>query len=392
MLFQNTGMAPFDLPEPEYKTVNLLRQHGTLSRTDIAELTGYSRSKITSVVGELIHKQIVEEGTDGESSGGRRPRELAFRADFGYVVAVNVETTSLDVALVDFKQRIRVRQMLPIDVREGPAAILGMICDFILGRLEQLHIPISKVFGFGIGVPGLVDFETGLMNEQPNMPGWGAYQIRSFIRESFPYAVVTIENNANLMALGAQRPGANANNCIFIKISADIRAGIICNGEIYRGVNGCAGNIGYTYIRLNGSPTHLEAVASETAMVKRALAAQSDLLKKYIDLFNGKLTLREIGIVASEGDAAALNIIHEASQLVGEVVANLVNFFNPSLILIGGAVSSIGHQFLAPMRMTVLECSPSSATQHLRIEVAAADAGITGATALALKHVFRLGH
>ncbi|MBZ0310318.1 MAG: ROK family transcriptional regulator [Anaerolineae bacterium] len=393
--------APFLLSPPEYKVVEAIRQRGPLSRTDIADEIGYSRSKITSVVNSLTSTKILQEVGDGESSGGRRPRVLNFNPDFGYVVGIDMGATSMDITLANFKGSILDRQYIPMDVREGPDVILGLIRKVVLERLESCQIPIDKVYGFGIGVPGPVEFSTGLLIAPPIMPGWEAYPIAAYMKGTFPYAVVIIDNDVNVMALGELRVGAGINeeNFIFIKVGTGIGCGIVCNGQIYRGSNGCAGDIGHICADQNGPVCHcgnigcLEAIAAGPPIAARATQAaradKSAILNRLLEAHDG-LTAEDVGVAASQGDRVANEIIQDSGRMIGEVLAGLVNFFNPSLILIGGGVSNIGHQFLASIRRGVLHRSLPLSTRHLRIDTSSmgADAGVIGAISLALEHVF----
>lgn len=393
--------APFKLMLSQAKTIESIRRLGPLSRTEIADKIGYSRSKITAVVNELTNAGILQEIGDGKSSGGRRPRVLHFNANFGYVVGIDMGATSLDIAIANFEAQIIDRHEMTIDVRDGPDIILGLIRNSLLERLEYLGIPTNKVYGFGIGVPGPVEFSTGLLIAPPIMPGWEAYPIAAFIRELFTSAVVIVDNDVNVMALGELRAGAGIKekNFLFIKIGTGIGCGIVCNGQVYRGTDGCAGDIGHICIDQNGPVCHcgnigcLEAMAAGPAIAARATEAvrakQSPILEKYLEA-NGKLTAEDVSMAASQGDRVANEIIRESGRVIGEVLASLVNFFNPSLILIGGGISNIGHQFLASIRRGVLHRSLALSTRYLRIDTSPMgdNAGINGAIALALEHVF----
>jgi glucokinase-like ROK family protein len=394
--------APFSLQPSESEAVTSIRIHGPLSRTEIADVTGYSRSKITAVINRLTHVGILEEIGDGESSGGRRPRVLNFKAEFGYLVGVDMGATSLEIALANFNGQIVARVTHVIDVREGPEVVLGLLRESLLAMMNQLDISPTKIYAFGIGVPGPVEFSTGLLIAPPIMPRWEAYPIRAFIQETFPCAVVIVDNDVNVMALGELRAGAGTkdSNFIFVKIGTGIGAGIVCNGQIYRGSNGCAGDIGHICADRNGPPCHcgnigcLEAIAAGPPIARRAMdAARADsntVLARYMAEQNGKLSAVDVGRAAMEGDRVANEIIRESGRIIGEVLASLVNFYNPSLVLIGGGISNIGHQFLASIRRGILHRSLPLSTRHLRIDTSpiASDSGIVGAISLAMEHVF----
>lgn len=394
--------APFSLQTPEAKAVASIRRLGPLSRTDIADVTGYSRSKITSVINSLTELGILEEAGDGAFSGGRRSRVLNFKPNFGYLIGVDMGATSVDIALADFNGQIIERCGVPMDVREGPTIILTLIRKIVLEMLERWSIQPEKIYAFGMGVPGPVEFSTGLLIAPPIMPGWEAFPIRAFIQEIFSSAVVIVDNDVNVMALGELRAGAGVNedHFIYVKVGTGIGCGIVCNRQIYRGVNGSAGDIGHICADQNGPVCHcgnigcLEAIAAGPAIAMRAtqaaLEGQSAILAKLLEAQSGTLSAIDVGRAAREGDRVANEIIHDCGRMIGEVLASLVNFFNPSLILIGGGVSNVGHQFLASIRRGILHRSLPLATRHLRVDVSpiGADAGVKGAIALAMEHVF----
>jgi glucokinase-like ROK family protein len=262
----------------------------------------------------------------------------------------------------------------------------------------------DKVNGIGIGVPGPVDFSVGTVVSPPLMPGWDCYPIIQTVQQWFPSASVVVDNDVNLMALGEihQGAGRGVSNLIFVKIGTGIGAGIICEGEIYRGSSGCAGDIGHICVNKSGPLCPcgnigcLETVAAGPAIAEKALAAaqsgKSPILLDHYET-NGKVLLAEdVGDAAREGDAVAIEVIRESGQLVGEVLASLVNFYNPDMIVIGGGVSNIGNLLLSSIRQTVLHRSLPLATRNLDIVFSeiGPDAGVIGAVTLAMEYMFSI--
>lgn len=395
-------VAPFGLSQARFGAVNAIRQHGTLARTNIADIIGYSPSKITLVVNELLDEGILSEVDDGKSTGGRRPRNIGFNPNFGYIVVANIGTTKLDIALVDFSERIRVRRMLPINIKDGPDSILTNICEFILERIKQLDIPVNKIFGFTITIPGAVDTKTAVPFENPLMPGWGGYAIDSLINETFPYAVVVIENDANAMAFGELRKGRGqgVENYLYVKVGASLHAGIIANSQIYHGSNGRAGAIGNMFVDYHKSDTSplesipLNDLVSGEAIANHArqaiLSGETDTILNTFDAQT--VTARDVASVAAEGDAVAIEILQTCGEILGHSLSAIVNILDPQLILVGGGVSNMGHQFLAAIRRSILDRSPALSTENLRIEIAplGSEASILGSIALALESIFVL--
>jgi glucokinase-like ROK family protein len=258
--------------------------------------------------------------------------------------------------------------------------------------------------GIGIGIPGPVDFSLGTVVSPPIMPGWDKYPIIQTMQQWFPHANVVVDNDVNVMALGEMNAGIGSgiSDMIFVKIGTGIGSGVICQGQIYRGASGCAGDIGHISVDKNGPLCHcgnrgcLEAMTGGPAMAERALTAaiagkSPILMRRYVA--NGeKLTAEDIGYAAREGDAVSNEIIRESGQMLGDVLASLVNFYNPEMIVIGGGVSNLGNLLLSSVRQTVLNRSTPLATRNLNIVFSAigADAGVIGAVNLVMDYLFTI--
>jgi predicted NBD/HSP70 family sugar kinase len=236
------------------------------------------------------------------------------------------------------------------------------------------------------------------------MPGWENFLIRDFFKDVFASAFVVVDNDVNIMALGEQRAGgaAEIDHFIFIKIGTGIGAGIVSNGKIHRGADGCAGDIGHICVDKKGPLCScgnigcLEAMAAGPAIVSRAMDAArngtSPSLSRMREANGEILRAEDVNAACREGDQAALDIIRASGQMVGEVLASLVNFFNPSHIFIGGGIANFGNHLLVAIRRAVLQRSLPLATTHLSISFSrmGSDAGVTGAITLAMDYLFAI--
>jgi glucokinase-like ROK family protein len=388
----------------EKELVDLIRSYGELSKADLATITDYSRTKITSCINSLIKKKIIIANKTTEYSGGRRSKTFSLNPKLGFVAGVDIGATSIDLAIADFSGKILVRYAEPAFVKDGPIKILGHACSLLEKMLKENNLSSEKLNGIGIGVPGPVDFSVGMLISPPIMPGWDGYPIIQTVQQWFPSANVVVDNDVNVMALGEiyQGAGKGVGNLIFVKIGTGIGAGIVCEGKIYRGANGCAGDIGHIEVNKSGPLCHcgnrgcLEAVAAGPAIAERSLiaaeAGKSPILLKLYEK-NGKvLRAEDVGDAAREGDALAAEVIRESGQFVGDVLDGLVNFFNPEVIVIGGGVSNIGNLLLSSIRQTVLHRSTPLATRDLHIVFSetGSDAGVIGAVNLAMDYMFSI--
>ena len=397
-----TSATALPIPEEETEVLAAIRKHGPLSRTDLVRITGYSRPKMTLIVGRLVQQGILREVGEGESQGGRRPRMLHFDTSRGYVAGVDLGATSLSVALAELSGTILERRTEPADVRDKPPLILDRVCALLLEMIQARGIDATNIKAIGMGVPGPVQFSTGRLIAPPLMPEWDGYPIPATLRETFPMARIVVDNDVNVMALGELRSGAGVGveNFIVVKIGTGIGGGIVCHGGVYRGSDGCAGDIGHICVDPHGPVCRcgnvgcVEALAAGPAIAARGVEAaqsgSSPLLLARMQTRGGQLTAEDVGAAAAAGDRIAIGIVQDSGRMIGEALAGLVNFFNPRLILLGGGVANIGHQLLASIRQTVLRRSPPLSTKDLRIDYAALklDAALIGAITLALDHVF----
>jgi glucokinase-like ROK family protein len=393
--------SPLRLKPHQKIVVDAIRQQGALSRTDLARKMEVSRAKITLLISKLIDDGVLVEIGDGDSLSGRRPRMLSFSASLGYVIGVYVGATSLDIAVADFNGEILVKHSEIADVRQGPNVVLARITKLALELVAEQGLSPDQVYGIGIGVPGPVEFQSGLLVSPPIMPGWDAFPIRAYMHEIFPLATVMVDNDVNIMALGELRNGIGVKDFIYVKIGTGIGAGIVCNGHIYRGDTGCAGDIGHISADIHGPTCHcgnvgcLEAMAAGPAIAQRAVVATQEGRSAFLATRlkeHGTLSAEDVGAGVIYGDRVCIEIIQDSGRLIGETLAALVNFYNPAMILLGGGVCNVGNQLLASIRQAVFRRSLPLSTRALRLDYSPLgnDAGIRGAVSLALEYVFSL--
>ena len=399
-----TLLNRYSISTSEKILVDLIRKYGEISISDLITFTDYSRTKITSCIDSLLNKNIIVANNITEYTGGRRSRKYSLNGDFGLVAGVDIGATSIDLGIADFSGKLLVRYSEPASVKDGPIIVLGRVCSLLEKMLQESNLSSPNLNGIGIGVPGPVDISMGTLVSPPIMPGWDRYPIIETIQQWFPSSNVFVDNDVNVMALGEIYRGAGkgVDNLIFVKIGTGIGAGIICEGKIYRGSSGCAGDIGHISVDKTGPLCHcgnkgcLEAMAAGPAIAERSLVAaqngKSSILINYYQKSGNVLLADDVGNASREGDAVAIEVIRESGQYIGDVLAGLVNFYNPGMIVIGGGVSNLGNLLLSSIRETVLHRSLPLATRDLLIVFSeiGQDAGVIGAINLAMDNIFNL--
>lgn len=371
------------------------------SRNALAGRLDCSKSKANALAAGLIEQGLLEETGLQASSGGRRPETLQLAQGLGVVVGVDLGATSLDVAVMRPDLTVLARHAEDADVRSGPGVVLARVRDLMRELLARCGMSAKAVIGIGIGVPGPVDFASAQLVNPPLMPEWDSFSIRDYLGEAFA-APVFVDNDVNLMALGELwRLQRGLQNFMVIKVGTGIGCGIVCHGEVYRGANGSAGDVGHICVDQSGPRCHcgnfgcVEAMAAAPAITRMATeaaqAGESPVLAEALRA-TGRLTAVDVGQASRGGDAAANAIIQRAGSLIGQMLASVVNFFNPSHVFIGGGVTHIGPLFLASVRQSVYHRSLALSTRHLEIQYTplAGQAGIVGAGALAMQETLRM--
>ena len=370
-----------------------------VSRAELTEEVGVSRSKVSMEVQRLVEVGLLSDSGLAASEGGRRSSLLGIPRKAGVVAAVDLGATSIDVALTTLGGEIMAHRAESADIREGPREILGRVKALIAELLEEQSSEPRDVLSIGIGVPGPVEQASGVLRSPPIMPGWDRFPINNFFAGEYA-APVFVDNDVNVMALGEHWGGVGkgVDNMLFVKLGTGIGGGIIVDGRLYRGMQGSAGDIGHISVDPNGPVCTcgnlgcLEAMAGAPAIVIKAerLAREghSPALGEILEE-HGELTAEDVGNAAGAGDYEALRIIREAGGIIGWTLASLVSVLNPSLIVIGGGVSQIGHSLLAEIRSAVYQRSLPLATRNLPVVLSEieGDSGVMGASVLAVEGV-----
>jgi predicted NBD/HSP70 family sugar kinase len=232
------------------------------------------------------------------------------------------------------------------------------------------------------------------------MPGWDGYPVRDVVARELGCPAL-LDNDVNLMAVGEQHAGVarNARDFLFVKIGTGIGCGVVVGGELFRGVDGCAGDIGHIRVADEGPVCAcgnvgcLEVFAGGAALARDATAVaregRSPMLAAML-AERGSLGAEDIGRAATQGDPEAVALLRSSGQRIGHVLASLVSFFNPGLIVIGGRVASLGHSLLAEIRGVTYRRSLPLATGKLPIVLSELgdDGGVIGAARLISASVY----
>lgn len=314
------------------------------------------------------------------------------------ILGVDLGGTKIATALATAQGEILARGRRPTPAQAGPDVVIKSICATIGKILSAKKLESSQLLGIGIAAAGIIDSDKGKVISSPNLPGWHEVPLRDAVEQRFGIPVY-LGNDATLAALGEWRFGLKKGiaNLIYITVSTGIGGGIIADGKLYTGVCGVAGEIGHMTIDINGPKCNCgnigcwETLASGTALAREAVKQIREGAKtSIIELVNGdisKIDAKVVDLAAKQGDELAKELISRLGYYLGVGLVNLVNIFNPELILIGGGVAKTGDLLLQPAIKVVKERAFSTPANAVKIKPALLgdDSGLLGAAAFVLE-------
>ncbi|WP_129840033.1 ROK family transcriptional regulator [Streptomyces sp. RFCAC02] len=377
--------------------LSLIRSGQATTRGELQRVTGLSRSTVGHRLDQLFTAGWVRETASEpveSSSGGRPPVRLEFDASHAVVLAADLETRHARAAVLDLDGTVLAEHTGSLLINQGPDQALDRLAQWFALLLEKTGPGAGAVCGIGLSVPGPVDAPSALVVQPPMMPGWDRYPIRDGMRRAYAAHVggpgaagvpVLVENDANLMAYAEQRAGfSDCPAFLLVKVSTGIGAGVVVNGEMYRGFDGAAGDIGH--VRLSehphalcrcGSYGCLAAVASGRALAEQLTAAG-------VPTASGSGVRDQLSI----GQPDAVRLAREAGRLVGGVLATVVTLLNPGVLMIAGDLT--GPPFLTGVRELLYQRAMPRTTAYLQVVTSRLGdhAGVRGAAAMVVESLY----
>jgi len=272
-----------------------------------------------------------------------------------YAIGVDLGGTNLRISAVDENGTLLEKTTLGTEVSKGRDFVIGEMTDAIRNLRDKLR-STGELRGIGIGVPGIIDMDTGMMRESPNLPGWSEFPVRAEIEKRLGTPVI-LENDANAAALGEKWLGAGRDQeslCMFT-LGTGVGGGLVFDGKIWHGNNGMAGELGHTVVEPEGHPCGcggrgcVEQYASATAVVRMAHEAiasgAAPELKRAAETHASEFNSRVVYQLALQGDKPAQDVYRRVGRALGIVLTNMINALNLPMYVIGGGVSSAWDAF-----------------------------------------------
>lgn len=334
------------------------------SRADLARVTGLSASTVAQRVEELSVLGYVEEVGRGPSTGGRRPRSLALSTGTHLVAAVDLGESHATVGIMNRRGELVAHRTEAITIADGPASVIHDIVVRCRAAVAAVEGGPYALEGIAMSLPGPVDSRDSRLVSPSRMPGWNGVAVGELVEQESGLPAL-VDNDANVMAMGEYlERGADSGDLVFVKAGSGIGCGIIASGMLHHGFRGVAGDISHVALKdvdqipcSCGRVGCLDVVASGHAVRDGLRAAGVDVAG-----------VDEVLAIASDAHPLATRLLREAGKHTGEVLATIINFFNPRSLVLGGRLST-SDAFVAGVRQEVYtQCLPL-ATDFLEISV-----------------------
>lgn len=321
-----------------------VRAVGLMPRVQVAKELGVSPASVTTITSELIELGLLEEVVvpreTGESGRGRPPVALGVRADAHFVIGVKLSDREHTAVVVDFSGKLVASEAVPREPRATDVDTLIAALERLVDRITQTAgLTRGRIAAVGIGVPGFVDSASGRVYWSSVLTERG-YDLASSASERLGLPVI-IDNDANLVALAELWFGVGREMADFavVTIEHGLGMGLVLNHRLYRGGNGVGMELGHTKVQLDGALCRcgqrgcLEAYVADYALAREATTALNWMHR---DGQSMQVLLESLYDHAKAGNVAARSIFRRAGRYLAVGLANVVNLFDPALIILSG--------------------------------------------------------
>jgi glucokinase len=288
------------------------------------------------------------------------PEETGVKPQMGtFAIGVDLGGTNLRIAAVNETGKVLEKITTGTEVTRGRDQVIAEMCSAIQSLMTKFRSSSGHLAGIGIGVPGIIEMQTGMLRESPNLPGWHDYPVKEEIERRLSTAVV-LENDANAAAMGEKWLGAGntVDDLCMLTLGTGVGGGLILQGRIWHGMTGMAGELGHITVDPAGAPCGcgghgcIEQYASATAVKRMAVEAITTGKAPELARAMGsdpEFSAKVVYQMAVQGDEPAQQIFQRVGHALGIVIAGMVNVLNLPMYVIGGGVSSAWDAFAPAM-------------------------------------------
>lgn len=380
---------PPGTPGSAGEVLRLIRAHGDVTRAELTEETGLARATVGARLDALLQAGFISPAEVTSTSRGRPPSRFRFRHEGGVLLIADSGATGVRLAITDLAGTVLAQDRHVIDIASGPEAWLTEVVDAFDSLLSDIGLREDDVHGIGIALPGPVDPVAGMVVNPPIMTGWDRFPIRDGLNRRWRCPVV-VENDANAMAIGEHRLAhRDVSSMLMLKLATGIGAGLIAQGQLYRGADGAAGDIGHIQVLVPeegdpplcrcGNSGCIEAYAGGWALVRDLNNTGHDVT-----------SVHDIVRLVADGDPTATQLLRRAGRIIGIALSDAVSLLNPAVVVVGGELAGAENHLFAGIRESVYARSLPLATRRLQIVPAAQRemAGVSGLVTALCDHLY----
>lgn len=380
--------------------LKIIHNEGPISRAEIADHMSLSRPSVSEIVTELVQDGWIRETPSASTGRGRPSIPLEIDPSHWLAAGIAIEAHQVLVMITSLAAEVVAEQDFPIDWTMSPEDVLEKACTVLDGMMSERNLERDRIVGLGVAMHGIVNYKEGLSIYAPNL-GWRDVPIRSFFEERTGLHTV-VESDCNSSALAELWFGKARRESHFITVLDDygLGAGIIIDGQVYRGSNYIEGQIGHTMVDENGPQCAcgnygcLEVMSSESAIVRNAMkrlriGEQSVLRTSVPD--SDQLKIEHVYQAAQAGDNMAREVVSQAARYLGIGLATLITLFGPKFVILGGGIVRVADIVIPLVREMVEQRAFGEIAKHTPIIASTFGSQLypIGAATLAIEHAFR---
>ncbi len=297
-----------------------------------------------------------------------------------FIAGIDLGGTNLKIALLDLKCRIRHKEVLNTQRFTRKEVLISAIVDSVDKILKDNNLSRKSLLGVGLGLPGPIDYEKGIVHFFPNIPGWKEVKLKSILEKRLRLPVF-VDNDAKVMCLAEHKLGAakGSTNAICITLGTGVGGGVIINGKLYRGLSNAAGEIGHMPINEKGHQCNCGGRACLESYI-----GNNRILKEAKRLFRRDITLEKLSYLARKQNRQAQTIWLRVARRLAVALVGVVNLLNPDCIVIGGGVAGAGTPLFDNIQKSIARRAMSVQARHVKVFKAKLgnNAGLIGAAIL----------
>jgi N-acetylglucosamine repressor len=352
--------------------LNTVFGNPTVSRAEIARITGLTRTTVSQIVAGLLAEGLVQEVGVGSSRGGKSPILLSLVADSRHVIGLDLAQDRFCGALVNLRGEIRQTADVPVPSGDADAA-LASVYELLDGLVAAAGRPIV---GIGVGTPGLVDARRGVVVNAVNL-NWRNVPLGHLLSERYGLPA-SVLNDSQAAAIGEHTFGNGYGadeSLVVMNVGHGIGAGIILNGQLYHGDGGGAGEIGHVAVASHpglrcrcGNIGCLETLASTRAVVERARELAPKVQGGALAANPEAITFESLVSAFVAADPLARRVVLEAGRHMGQAVSSLVGTLNIHRIVIAGEMARFGRPLLDAIRETMAQSTLARLAGETQVE------------------------